>query len=92
MQTPSLHPRSLEKVQLTQDDDSHSVEDGPDVSQQPQKQCEFEWVDEVFDEEEATQFGDVCVDVSHSDAGDVLNLLGLQSQVNVQDFPENMTR
>lgn len=81
--------KSHQILQLTKNDNSHAVEDCSDVGHEPQKQCKFEWVNEVLDQEETTQFGDVSIDVSHSNASDLLNLLGWQCQVNIQNFSKH---
>lgn len=69
---------SLFHRKRTENDDGHAIEDCSDVRQKPQKQSELEWVNEILDQEEATQLGDVRVDVSHDDASNLLDLLRRQ--------------
>ena len=42
--------------QITQNDQSESVEPGTDVGQSPQNESEFDRVDQIFDQEEPAQF------------------------------------
>lgn len=71
---------------LTQNNNSHAVEDRSNVCQEPQKQCELEWVNEILHKEKTTQFGDVSIDMSYNNSGDILDLFWWQSQVDVQEF------
>lgn len=72
--------------QLTQDDDGHSIKDSSDVGQHPQEQGEFEWVDEILNQEQTTKFSDVSVDMGDSNASDLLNLFRWESQIDVQEL------
>lgn len=59
----------------TQNNESHSIEPSANVGENPQKDAEFNRIDEILDEEQTAQLGEGAVDMADGDAGNFLHLL-----------------
>lgn len=73
-------------VTLTKYNDCHSVEDSAHIGQNPHEESEFDWIHDVLNEEQASQFSDISVKVCNQHASNLLDFVFLQCQVKVQEF------
>lgn len=69
---------------LTKDGESDSVEPGTEVGQDPQEQAELGGVNEVFDQEQASELGQSGVHVRSAHSGCLFDFLLRQNQVHLQ--------
>lgn len=69
------YPESLKKIclKLTQNNQSHAIEQCSDVGETVEKNAKFDWVDQVFDQEQASEFSDGCVDMRYGNCRYLLN-------------------
>lgn len=77
----------MAKLKPTQEDQSHAIEPGANVGEDPQNDTELDRVDEILNQKQAPQLGDKAIDMCHSHAGNVLDLLLRQCQIQIQVFP-----
>lgn len=76
------------KVRFTDYYQSHAIEPRTDVGEAPEKDAEFQRINEIFDEEEPAKLADRCISVCNGYVRDFVHLLRGYCQVQVQDVPE----
>lgn len=64
---------------LTQNNQSDSIEPGSQVGECPKQQTELDGVNQIFNQEQASQFSQESIDVGNADGGNFLDLLLWQS-------------
>lgn len=67
------------KALLTQNNQSDAIEPRSQVGECPEQQTELDGVNEIFNQEQASQFSQESVDVGNADGGYLLDLLLGQS-------------
>ena len=74
-----------------QDDQSHAIEPGTHVGEDPQNDAELDRIDDILNQKQTPQLGDEAIDMCHSHAGNVLYLFVRQRQIQLQVILEGVT-
>ena len=75
------------KCTHTNDNESHAIEPGAQICQTPQQYSKFDWVYQILNQEEPSQFQSCCIHMGHSDVRHFSHLVLWQCQVQLQDVP-----
>lgn len=72
---------------FTQYDQSHAIEPGANVGEHPQNDTELNRIDQILNEEQASQLSSEAIQMCNTNASNVLNLLLRQRQIQFKVFP-----